>query len=59
MLRAVWIWPELIDAAQDLCEQRSRHRHLGQLEHHVAAVADDSGTALKFSVVICYATVPL
>jgi hypothetical protein len=37
------LWPELIDAAQDLCEQRSRHRHLGQLEHHVAAVAYDPG----------------
>ena len=44
MLRG--LWPELIDAAQDLCEQRSRHRHLCQLEHHVAAVADDSGTDL-------------
>jgi hypothetical protein len=39
-------WPELIDAAQDLCEQRSRHRHLGQLEHHVAAVAHDPGADL-------------
>ena len=35
-----------IDPAQDLGEQGSRHRHLGQLEHHVAAVAHDPGADL-------------
>ena len=36
-------WPQLIDPVQDLGEQRPRHRHLGQLEHQVAAVAHDPG----------------
>ena len=31
------LWPELIDPAQDLREQGARHRHLGQLEDHVAS----------------------
>ena len=41
-----WPRPEPRDPTEDLGEQRSRHRHFGQLEHDVAAVADDSGTDL-------------
>ena len=41
-----WPRPEQRDPTEDLGEQRSRHRHFGQLEHDVAAVADDSGTDL-------------
>ena len=41
-----WPWPESIDPAQDLGEQRPRHRHLGQLEDEVAAVAHDPGADL-------------
>ena len=37
---------EVIDPAQDLGEQRPRHRDLGQLEHNVAAVAHDPGADL-------------
>jgi hypothetical protein len=33
-------------SAANAAEQRSRHRHLGQLEHHVAAVAHDPGADL-------------
>jgi hypothetical protein len=40
------LWSEPIDPAQDLGEQCSGHRHLGQLEHHVAAVAHDPGVKL-------------
>jgi hypothetical protein len=39
-------WSEPIDPAQDLGEQGSRHRDLGQLEHDVAAVAVDPGANL-------------
>jgi hypothetical protein len=39
-------WPEPVDPAQDLREQRSGHRHLGQLEHDVATVAHDPGADL-------------
>jgi hypothetical protein len=35
--------PEPIDPAENLGKQRPRHRDLGQLEHHVAAVAPDAG----------------
>jgi hypothetical protein len=41
-----WPRPEPRDPTEDLGEQRSRHRHFGQLEHDVAAVAGDSGTDL-------------
>jgi hypothetical protein len=37
---------QAVDPAQDRGEQRTRHRHLGQLEDHVAAVAHDPGTDL-------------
>lgn len=40
------MWPQPIDAAQDLGEQRPRHRHLGQLEDGVATVPDDPGANL-------------
>ena len=39
-------WPQPVDPPQDLGEQRSRHRHLGQLEDDVAAVAHDAGADL-------------
>ena len=35
-------WPELIDAAERL--GGGAHRELGQLEHDLAAMADDPGT---------------
>jgi hypothetical protein len=38
--------PESVDPAQDLREQRPWHRHLGQLEHDVAAMAYDPGADL-------------
>ena len=37
---------QALDPAQDRGEQRPWHRHLGQLEHEVAAMADDLGTDL-------------
>jgi hypothetical protein len=37
---------EPIDPVQDLGEQGARHRYLGQLDHHVAAVAHDPGADL-------------
>jgi hypothetical protein len=36
-------WPQVIDPAQDAREQRPRHCDLGQLKHHVAAMAHDPG----------------
>ncbi len=36
----------IIDQAQDFPEQFPRHRHLGQLEGDVPAMADDLGTDL-------------
>jgi hypothetical protein len=41
-----WPRPEPRDPTENLGEQRSRHRHFGQLERDVAAVADDSRTDL-------------
>jgi hypothetical protein len=38
--------PEPVDPAQDLDEQGAGHRHLGQLEHDVAAMAYDPGADL-------------
>ena len=38
--------PGVIDPAQDLGEQRPRHRHLGELEDHVAPVPHDPGADL-------------
>jgi hypothetical protein len=35
-----------IDPALDVGEQRPRHRDLGQLEDHVAAVAHDAGVPI-------------
>jgi hypothetical protein len=46
MLRAAAAFAELIDAAQDFGDQRSRLRELGQLEHDVAAEAHDPGADL-------------
>ena len=34
---------QAVDPAQDRGEQCARHRHLGELEHHIAAVAHDPG----------------
>ena len=41
-----WLRPEAMDPAQDLVEQLPRHRHLGQLEDDIAAMADDPGADL-------------
>ena len=41
-----WPQPEPRDPTEDLGEQRSRHRHFGQLEHDVAPVAYDPGANL-------------
>jgi hypothetical protein len=41
-----WSRSEPIDPTHDFGEQRSRHRHFGQLEDDVAAVADDLSTDL-------------
>jgi hypothetical protein len=38
--------PQAIDPAQDVGKQRSWHRHLSELEHHVAAMAHDAGADL-------------
>jgi hypothetical protein len=35
-----------VDPAQDRGEHGARHRHLGQLEHDIAAVAHDPGAEL-------------
>jgi hypothetical protein len=35
--------PQAFDPAEDLGERGARHRYLGELEHHVAAVAHDPG----------------
>ena len=40
------LWSEPIDPAQDVGEQRSWHRYLSELEHHVAAVVHDPGADL-------------
>ena len=45
-LRRSWSWSQIIDQAQDFPEQFPRHRHLGQLEGDVAAMADHLGTDL-------------
>jgi hypothetical protein len=37
--------PQAFDPAVDLDEQGPRHRYLGQLEHHLAAVAHGPGLA--------------
>jgi len=37
---------QAVDPAQDRGKQRPWHRDLGQLEHHVAAVAHDPGADL-------------
>jgi hypothetical protein len=39
-------WPQLIDPPLNAGEQSARHRNLGQLKHHVAAVAHDPGADL-------------
>ena len=41
-----WSSSQSVDQPQDLCEQFSRHRDLGHLEHGVASVAHDLGTDL-------------
>jgi hypothetical protein len=41
-----WLRPEPVDPAEDLGEQRSRNRHLGQLENHVTAMAHEPGADL-------------
>jgi hypothetical protein len=41
-----WPRPEPRDPTEDLGEQRSRHRHFGQLEHDVVPVAYDPGADL-------------
>jgi len=43
-----WQWgrPQAIDEAEDFLEQFPRHRHLGQLERDVAAMADHLGANL-------------
>jgi len=38
--------PQIIDQVQDFPEQFPRHRHLGQLERDVPAMADDLGSNL-------------
>jgi hypothetical protein len=38
--------PQVVDPAQEVGEQRPWHRHLGQLEDDVAAVAYDPGADL-------------
>ncbi len=38
--------PQPIDEAEDFLEQLPRHRHLGQLERDVPAVADHLGADL-------------
>ena len=43
-LRRSGSWSQIIDQAQDFPEQFPRHRHLGQLERDVAAMADHLGT---------------
>jgi hypothetical protein len=48
-----WSWPEPVDPAQDLREQRPRRRHLCELEHHVAAVTDDPGANLDQLLAQC------
>ena len=45
-LRRSGSWSQIIDQAQDFPEQFPRHRHLGQLERDVAAMADHLGTDL-------------
>ena len=40
------LWPELIDAAQDLGEQRSRHRRLDQLEDDITPGTGGPGVNL-------------
>jgi hypothetical protein len=39
-------WSEPVDPPQDLGEQGARHRYLGHLEHHIAAVAHEPGADL-------------
>jgi hypothetical protein len=41
-----WPLPQVIDPPQGVGKQRPQHRDLGQLEHHVAAVARDPGADL-------------
>ena len=44
-LRRGGSWSQIINQAQDFPEQFPRHRHLGQLERDVAAMAEDLRTA--------------
>ncbi len=45
-LRRSGSWSQILDQAQDCPEQFPRHRHLGQLERDVPAMADHLGTDL-------------
>ncbi len=45
-LRRSGSWSQIFDQPQDFPEQVSRHRHLGQLERDVPAMADHLGTDL-------------
>ncbi len=45
-LRRSGSWSQIINQAQNFPEQFSRHRHLGQLERDVPAMADDLGSDL-------------
>jgi len=40
------LWPEPVDAAQDISEQASRDCDVGHLERDVTAMADDLATNL-------------
>ncbi len=45
-LRRSGSWSQIINQAQDFLEQFPRHRHLGQLERDVPAMADNFGPDL-------------
>ncbi len=45
-LRRSGSWSQIINQAQDFPEQFPRHRHLGQLERDVPAMADNFGSDL-------------
>ncbi len=45
-LRRSGSWSQIINQAQDFPEQFPRHRHLGQLERDVPAMADNLGSDL-------------